>query len=190
MQRIKAATLVGVFTQYGSQQETDKLQAVWGQLPAGISTQAESKYLYANTLRQAGADLVCAAFIVDSNKAVQDEKLVELYGRLRHDDMLPQAIVQAQQWLDAQPDNPVNLLLSGRLYKEQKDYEQARQYYVSSLNQAPNAAAYLELAEMLEIMGEHEQAARCYRVGLRCSIRGEGERLVQDSATRLLKVAG
>lgn len=193
MQQLKAATLRGVFSLYAQQQAADKLQAAWQQLPAAVSGQPETQYLYASALQQAGADASCAAFIVQqSNASGQNEQLTELYGKLsHHKSTVPAAILQAQQWLQAQPDNPVNLLLLGRLYQQQSEHEQARAHYVASLNQAPDASAYLELAELLEVMEQPEQAARCYRIGLRYSIRGRGERLVSGATDRPpLQVAG
>lgn len=191
MQRLKNATLRSVFAKYAGKEQADDLQTVWQQIPPAIKAQPAIKLLYAQALQRAGADDACAAFIVRSHEEADhaDDKLTALYGNLQHSDH-KQAITQAQSWLTKQPDNPANLLLLGRLYRAQQLPNQSGPYYVTSLNQSPDTAAYLELAEMLEAMGEVEKAAQCYRVGLRYSIHGKGERLEWKSNPPPLQVVG
>ena len=188
MQQLKTATLGSIFAQYAEQKRSDQLQAAWQQVPPEIKQQPESRWLYAHALQHAGNDAACAAFIVqtqqsktdDSDLAEQDERLTQLFGKLQHVNW-EQATTQAQAWLDVGPDNPVNLLVLGRLYREQHKWEQAKAYYIASINQSPDNEACLELAEMFEALGESEAAAQCYRLGLRCAVKGRGERLVLDN---------
>ena len=179
MRQIKTATLHGIFSHYAEQRQADQLQTAWQQLPVEIKQQSESRRIYAQALQQSGSDEACAAFIVrthENDQVEQDEQLTLLYGRLQHSDWA-QAIAHAQNWLSAQSDNPVNLLSLGRLYRAQQMWEQAKTCYVGSINQSPDTEACLELAEMLEGLGEYDNAAQCYRLGLRCSVYGKGGRL-------------
>ena len=180
MRHLKTATLRGVFAKYVNQQQSGALQACWQKIPHAIAEQAETQWLYATALHQAGDDMACAAFVEKHNNLHLREQLTGLYGRLQHQ-QLSAAIEQAQRWLDVQPENPANLLLLARLHCQQQQWETAKAYYIASLNQAPDAEAYLELAGMLETLGGYEAAAQCYRLGLRYNIRGIGERL--DFAT-------
>ncbi|MGB0845264.1 MAG: heme biosynthesis HemY N-terminal domain-containing protein [Thiolinea sp.] len=190
MQEVKAATLQGVFTKYAKREQGDKLQGLWKKIPRAIRQQPKTKALYAQALHQAGADEACAAFIISSNNKVWDNTLAGLYGKLQHKD-LSAATQQAEKWLIKQADNPVSLLLLARLYQQQSSWQRAKSYYKASLNQSPDTEAYLEFAEMLEVMGERENAEQCYRIGLRYGIRNTGERLVLSNSNRpSLKVAG
>ncbi len=181
MQRLQSATLRGIFAHYAERQQQAQLQAAWGQLPVSIRQQPASQRFYAYALYQCGAHAACTAFIVraqaGADASPSADALIELYGRLPHDDWA-QAVAQAEEWLRVQPDNPVNLLLMGRLCRQQQDWTRALSYYVTSLNQSPNAEAYLELAEMLSGQGDYANARECYRIGLRFSIHAKGERLV------------
>ena len=187
MGKVQAATLRGLFNKYAEQKQADKLQALWKKIPVQIREQAEAMRVYAHALHQADADTACAQFITSNKNWHAD--LADLYGRIQHSS-LPTAIQQAEKWLQQQPDNPVSLLLLARLHRQQKLWGVAKSYYESSLNQSPDPEAYLELAELLEVMGEQENAEHCYRLGLRYSIRHQGERLNLLATQRPKKVPG
>lgn len=176
MQAVQSAALRGAFEKYAAKQETDKLQLLWDKIPQSIKDQPETVQLYAKALHKAGEDKLCAQLIIATNRKQQDEKLVTLYSRLYHGN-LDQAIKQGEKWLGNHPENPANLMLLARLYRQQKLWGVAKSYYENSLNQSPNPEGYLELAELLETMGEPDNAQQCYQTGLRYSIRKQGERL-------------
>ncbi len=188
MIKVKAATLQGLFSQYSAQKDPDKLQTLWKKLPTAIREQAEAQQVFAAALHTAGADAQCAQFIVSINNKALNHTLTSLYGRLQHPN-LPNAIQQAEKWLAQAPDNPNNLLLLARLHHQQKLWGVSKSYYESSLNQSPEVEGYLELAELLETMGEQENAEHCYRVGLRYAIRQQGERLTLAPSQRQKKNA-
>lgn len=177
MRKVQSATLTAMFEQHAKAKNTDKLQALWKKLPSGIRETPEAILLYARALHTAGDDLSCANLISNNLNKRWDDGLADLYGRIQHHS-LGNAIQQAEKWQLSRPDNnPALLLLLARLYNQQKLWGMAKSYYESSLNQAPNTQAYLELAELLETMKEPENAQRCYRLGLRYCLRGEGEKL-------------
>lgn len=188
MSNVQAATLVGLFGKYAEQKNVEKLQTLWKKLPATIRDQPEAMYVYASSLRQAGSDLLCEQFIVTTHSKEWQPKLADLYGRIDHPN-LTTAVQNAEKWLAQQPANPVSLLLLARLHRQQKLWGVAKSYYETSLNQAPDPEGYLELAELLEIMGETGNAEHCYRIGLRYCIRQQGERLVLAASQRPKKTA-
>lgn len=177
MSHVQAATLVGLFSQYAEQKNTEKLQTLWKSLPTAIREQAEAMTVYAKALHQADADLLAEQFITHVHTTAWHPQLADLYGRLEHTN-LAVAVQNAEKWLAPQPANPISLLLLARLHRQQKLWGVAKSYYETSLNQAPDPEAYLELAELLEIMGESSNAEHCYKLGLRYCIRQQGERLV------------
>lgn len=177
MSNVQAATLVGLFSNYAAQKNTEKLQILWKKLPATIRDQAQAMTVYAKALHQADADHLAEQFITHVHANAWHPQLADLYGRLQHPN-LAVAVQNAEKWLALQPSNPVSLLLLARLHRQQKLWGVAKSYYETSLNQAPDPEAYLELAELLEIMGENNNAEHCYKLGLRYCIRQQGERLV------------
>lgn len=184
MASIQGATLQAMFQRHAKNKQTDKLQALWKRLPATIREHPEAILIYARALHTAGDDLNCASLISSNLSKRWDDGLADLYGRIQHHS-LGNAIQQAEKWQLSRPDNnPALLLLLARLYNQQKLWGMAKSYYESSLNQSPNAQAYLELAELLDTMKEPENAQRCYRLGLRYAIRGEGEKLVLNPTQR------
>lgn len=183
MSKVQAATLVGLFSKYAEQKNTEKLQTLWKKLPNSIREQPEAMYVYASSLHQACAENLAEQFITSTNTKEWQPKLADLYGRLEHQN-LPTAVQHAEKWLAQQPANPVSLLLLARLHRQQKLWGVAKSYYETSLNQAPDPEAYLELAELLETMGETSNAEHCYRLGLRYCIRQQGERLVLAASQR------
>ncbi|HPY38927.1 MAG TPA: heme biosynthesis HemY N-terminal domain-containing protein [Thiolinea sp.] len=188
MSNVQAATLVGLFGKYAEQKNVEKLQTLWKRLPSTIREQPEAMYVYASSLHQAGADSLTEQFITSVHAKDWQPKLANLYGRIQHPS-LPTAVQNAEKWLAQQPANPVSLLLLARLHRQQKLWGVAKSYYETSLNQAPDPEGYLELAELLEIMGETGNAEHCYRIGLRYCIRQQGERLVLAASQRPKKAA-
>jgi len=177
MVKVQGATLQAMFQQYAKNKQTDKLLGLWKKLPSVIRDNPEAILLYAHALHTVGDELSCASLISNNLGKRWDDGLADLYGRIQHHS-LGNAIQQAEKWQLSRPDNnPALLLLLARLYNQQKLWGMAKSYYESSLNQAPNTKAYLELAELLDTMKEPENAQRCYRLGLRYCIRGEGEKL-------------
>jgi HemY protein len=184
MGEVQSATLQAMFQQYAKGKQTDRLQALWKKLPSDIRDNPKAVLLYASALHTAGDDLTCASLISNNLGKRWDDGLADLYGRIQHHS-LGNAIQQAEKWqLSRADNNPALLLLLARLYNQQKLWGMAKSYYESSLNQAPNTKAYLELAELLDTMKEPENAQRCYRLGLRYCIRGEGEKLTLTPTQR------
>ncbi|WP_298608119.1 heme biosynthesis HemY N-terminal domain-containing protein [uncultured Thiothrix sp.] len=177
MSHVQAATLVGLFSKYAEQKNTEKLQTLWKRLPTAIREQSEAMNVYTRALHQADADALAEQFITTVHANAWYPQLADLYGRLEHAN-LANAVQNAEKWLAPQPANPVSLLLLARLHRQQKLWGVAKSYYETSLNQAPDPEAYLELAELLEVMGETSNAEHCYKLGLRYCIRQQGERLV------------
>nr|CAA6827329.1 MAG: HemY protein [uncultured Thiotrichaceae bacterium] len=177
MKAVQSSALRGAFAKYAAKQEADKLQLLWKKIPAPIKEQTETMQLYAKSLHKAREDKLCSQFIVAANTKKPNDKLTEIYSHLYHPN-LEQAIKQGEKWLSNNPENPTNLILLARLHRQQKLWDKAKSYYENSLNQSPNPEGYLELAELLEAMGESENAQQCYQTGLRYSIRKQGERLV------------
>ena len=180
---VQRATLQAMFQQCVKNKQIERLQTLWKKLPNAVRDDPDALELYARALQALGDDLNSASLVSSALNKQWHAGLAEVFGKIRHHS-LGNAIQQAEKWQANQPNNPVAQLLLARLYNQQKLWGMAKSYYESSLNQAPNAKAYLELAELLETMKEPENAQRCYRLGLRYCIRGEGEKLVLTATQR------
>ncbi|KAG1657142.1 Protein HemX [Nymphon striatum] len=103
-----------------------------------------------------------------------DENLIERYGLIEHP-ALGDAIKQAEKWLVNNERSPMLLLALARLHRKYQLWGKSKTYYNTSLNFAPSAAVYLELAGLLEELNEDDNAQTCYKTGLKYSIHKKGE---------------
>lgn len=172
----QSAILTGIFQHQIKSGGLKQLMQTWESLPKAVHGESIAKTLYAQALKQANGQQQCADFIESQMKHAWSDELIKVYGELEYNNT-KQAQKQLEAWLQQQPNNPYILLALARLNKQQQLWGLAKHYYEASLNQAPNAAAYLELAELLEQLEEHEAAALSYRTGLRFSTRKQAEHL-------------
>jgi HemY protein len=91
--------------------------------------------------------------------------LIRLYGLTRSSHLAKQFSI-AKDWFDTNPNNAIILLTLGRLAKYNKLWGQAREYLIESLELLPQADTYLELADLLDHLGETTLAHQYYRDGL------------------------
>jgi len=103
-----------------------------------------------------------------------NEKLFERYGLIDHENQA-KAIKEAEQWLIENDKSPMLLLALARLHRKHQLWGKSKSYYNASLNFSPSASVYLELAELLEELSEHENAEMCYKQGLEYSIHKKGQ---------------
>jgi HemY protein len=142
--------------------------------------------LYAESLHSAGAGQLASQILVTKINESWDERLVELYGKLPHTDPIAEGD-KAKQWLNSHSENPTLLLTLARLNAQKKLWGKAKSFYENSLNMKPNTAAYLELAQLLQQIGEIDNANTCYRIGLQYCIDNKAERLNLKSDNSLVK---
>ena len=69
----------------------------------------------------------------------------------------------------ARPENAYLNLAAGRLAKEAKSYDVAKQYLQAAITQASLPAAYVVLGEVFEASNESGKALQTYRVGLQAA---------------------
>jgi len=100
----------------------------------------------------------------------EDPEYLLLYCRSTEE-----AIKQAEEWLIDNDKSPMLLLSLARLYRSSELWGKSKSYYNQSLNFSPSSPVYLEFAELLEELSEHENAEICYKQGLNYSIYNKGE---------------
>lgn len=168
--------LSGIFQHQIKLGGLEQLIKAWESLPNLVHRETTAKILYAQALKQAGGHQQCTAFIESHLEQSWNDTLIQVYSELEHTDS-SHTQKQLELWLQQQPNNPHILLALARLNKQQQLWGLAKHYYEASLNQAPNTVGYLELAELLEELGETEAALLSYRTGLRFGTRKQAEHL-------------
>ena len=180
--KFKTAAIKGLFEKYAAEGQAEEIQKSWKKLPNEVRRLSDAVLLYANSLNQAGEVQLASDVLLSSINDNWDERLVELYGQLQHKDPIKSGD-KATQWLNSHPENPTLLLTLARLNMQKKLWGKAKSFYENSLNMKPNTAAYLELSQLLQQIGEQDNANNCNRIGLQFCISGKAERLNLKSET-------
>ncbi|MDK2124096.1 heme biosynthesis HemY N-terminal domain-containing protein [Parachitinimonas caeni] len=117
-----------------------------------------------------GEGKIALEIVAEAIQANPDSGLIELYGRLanlggREIDTLAQ-LQQAESWLKTRPDDHVLLLALGRLCRARGLWGKAQNYLEASIAVQPSVVAHAELAQLLEHIGQPDQADRHFRRSL------------------------
>ena len=171
--KYEATTLSGIFMALAQKEDRQKMQMLWKKLPADIRRKPEAILLYCKALSSAGDTKTSDKLLITTLNNNWDEELIKRYGLIKHSN-LEIAIKQAERWLEEHKNSPQLLLALARLNREKGLWEKSKTYYNESLNISPSAAVYLELAELLEELGDKKNAQTCYELGLKYSINKQG----------------
>ncbi len=173
-QKYETTALTGIFHILAHKKEPQKLQGLWKKLPTDIREKPEAILLYCSALSDSGEKIASDKLLIATLNKSWDESLIERYGLIEHNN-ISSAIKQGEKWLVHNERSPMLLLALARLNKKYQLWGKSKLYYNSSLNFSPSAAVYLELAELLEELGELENAQTCYQLGLEYSIHNKGQ---------------
>ena len=112
-----------------------------------------------------------------------DSALVALYGECPNAEVLPR-IERAETWLRQHPSDAALLLALGRLCARQRLWGKARSYIEASLSLDESFQALMELARLLDEMGDPDAARRYYRRSLEVAEARLGESRVASAAPK------
>ena len=149
------------------------LEAAWQAVPRALRDDPELVRARIGHLMAVGREAEAGREIRRALKRRWDERLVWLYGLLGGDDAQAR-LAEAERWLGRRDRDATLLLTLGRLAARAGLWGKARGYLEASLGLAPRAETARELAEVLDRMGEHEEAARRRREGLDLALREAG----------------
>lgn len=142
----------------------EPLQRAWDAVPKRLRHHPEFVALYARHLIQQRQMNDADALLRGALAEAWDDRLVELYG-LVHSDRAGEQLETAEDWLEAQPENPVLLLTVGRLSVLNGMDQKGVGYLEKCVALNGPAEAYRELGAVLERLGEKDRALACYRRG-------------------------
>lgn len=142
------------------------LQQTWQAMPAAQQQAPELLAVYAEQLRQLGAEHEAEELLRHYLKQHYDVALVRLYGLLHGRDPGRQ-LQLAEGWLKQHPEDGGLLLTLGRLCLHSQLWGKARDYLESSLRFQRHPETCSELARLLAQQGELERSNSLYQEGLR-----------------------
>jgi HemY protein len=141
------------------------LEQAWNAVPNHLRHKSEIVALYARQLIAQETMDECEALISTALERGWSDELARLYGLTRTGNPAAQ-LETAEGWLQMHADNPDLLLTLGRLARHNKLDGKARVYLERAVTLQAPLAAYYELGQLLEHMGERDQALVCYRRAL------------------------
>jgi HemY protein len=142
------------------------LQHAWQAMSTAQHQEPELLAVYAEQLRQLGAEAEAEDLLRHFLKQHYDTALVRLYGLLRGRDPGKQLQV-AEGWLKQHPQDAGLLLTLGRLCLHGQLWGKAKDYLESSLAFERHPETCAELARLLAQLGELERSNGLYQEGLR-----------------------
>ncbi len=144
-------------------------------LPAEVRRDTAVAGLHARLLARFGhGDEAIKALTADLKRDWQPA-LVRVFGQVTGSDPSRQ-LKRAENWLKARPDDPDLLLAAARLCVQNELWGKARSYLESSLALAPAPGAFALYGELLDRLGESEQAGEAYAAGLKLATGVTGDR--------------
>ncbi len=145
--------------------DVEALQQAWARVPRRLTRDPELVLAHARHLHQLDRDADAEPLLRQALRQQWDDRLVDLYGRLR----APQPGLQlevAEEWLRQHPDNPVLLQALGRIALRNELWGKARSYLQNALELMPTVEGYALLAALLERLGEGKEAVALLRRGV------------------------
>ncbi len=143
---------------------TDKL-AAYKSLPRAQRKTSGNIAIYTQALVDNGDHGAAEKAIRGALKNEWSDELIDIYGQLQSEKPA-KLLRQAEGWLLARPENAHLNLAAGRLAKQAKSYDLAKEYLQAAITQEQLPAAYSVLGEVYEANSESGKALQLYRVGM------------------------
>lgn len=145
--------------------DIETLRAYWSRLPSKYKSDARVAATAAQCFLSFGSCSDVHKVVEVALAAEWDSALVAYYSECLGANVSKQ-LEQAEKWLKDHPQDPVLLLVLGRLCAHQELWGKAQSYLEASLSVEPTHSTHLELARLFERTGKSEQATAQYRQAL------------------------
>lgn len=155
------------------------LEEQWRVLPRRYRNDPEIFAVFIDCLIEAGNPAAAERHLRAFLNKHWDDALVRRYGQIELPDTSRQ-LDHAEGWLKDHGRNAMLLLTLARLCGRLRLWGKSRVYYESSLAVHPTSAAYAELAELLESLGEKDSAYDCLRKGMALALGPHHNRRAED----------
>lgn len=141
------------------------LVKIWQQVPQKLRQHESILSEYARALITQGAGEQAETMLQEAIQKNWSDALAYLYGLAAGADPAKQ-LARAEAWLKDRENNDTLLLTLGRLSLRNRLWGKARRYLESSIGADAKPETYQILGQLLERLGEQENALDCYRKGL------------------------
>lgn len=145
--------------------DLETLRAYWMRLPADQKSDARVAATAAQCFLSFGSCADVHRIVEQALNVEWDSALVAFYSECLGTNVRRQ-LEQAEKWLIEHPQDPVLLLVLGKLCAHEELWGKAQSYLEASLSFEPTHSSHLELARLYEKTGRHEQASAQYRQAL------------------------
>jgi HemY protein len=135
-------------------------------LPPGLRRRPALVAARARLLDRLGRGQDAVKAIASALNRRWDRDLVVAYGEVRGTDVQKQ-LSRAEDWLTSHGEDAALLITTARLCMANELWGKARSYLESSLAIGPEPATFALYGELLDSLGEHDDAARAYQSGLK-----------------------
>jgi HemY protein len=146
----------------GERGDGTALQQAWDALPRGVRRLPQAEVVYARGLMAARDHASAERVLREAIETSRDAAAVRLYGEL----VLPDPLVpleRAETWLHAKPEDPDLLTTCAKLCLRAELIGKARSYLEASIARRPDPEASLQLADLLESIGESSRSSTVLR---------------------------
>jgi len=148
------------------------LDQLWDEIPRNQRRLPRLVAARARALLRLDATEVAEAELRRALRDHWDEALIRLYGTLRMPD--PAAhLKRIENWLASHREDPELLLAAGRASLHHELWGKARSYLESSIALRPSAEAYNELGQLMQRLGDSDEATGIFRKGLALTSAGK-----------------
>lgn len=143
----------------------EQYRALWSALPGSVRDDPSLRRMQALVLDRMGRGDDAVKELTTALKRSWHPELVKAFGEVRGSDAAKQ-LRRAETWLKQHSEDATLLATAARLCMANELWGKARSYLESSLALQPEPAAYALYGELLDQLGEPEEAARAYHSGL------------------------
>lgn len=153
----------------GERGDAAALHREWAALPRGVRRLPAAVATYARGAMACGDHPAAERALRELIDETPDSTAIRLYGDLVLGDPLT-PLERAEGWLRRRPEDPELLSTCARLCLRAELVGKARSYLEASLARRPNSEVSLILADLLDALGEREEAAECLRKAVTLSV--------------------
>ncbi len=141
------------------------LQSLWKSYSRSLQKNPAVIAVYAEALATHYQDQDAEVLVRKALNNDWYEPLINLYGRLQVKEIHGQ-IRTLEAWLKQKPQDATLLLSMGRVMLRNQQWELARDYFQRSMNLQASVETTMEMARLMEKMGDHKKSSDLYQQGL------------------------
>jgi len=141
------------------------LQTLWKSYARSLQKNPAVVLTYAQALATHYQDQEAEVLVRKALNNHWYEPLVNLYGRLQVKEIHNQIRV-LESWLSSRPQDATLLLSLGRVMLRNQRWEIARDYFQRSMNLQASVETTMEMARLMEKMGDHKKSSDLYQQGI------------------------